>query len=1084
MKKIYLLLLLILAIGQFSFAQKQSGGSSHSLFICPDGSVKAVGNGRDGQLGLSSAVSDVLLPQTVSSLSGTFIAVAAGGYHSLFLKNDGSVWTCGKNQFGQSGIGSIFTQKTPIQISGLSGTITAISAGFEHSLFLKSDGTVWACGSNTNGRLGIGNNVDQKTPVQVGGLTGIIAIAAGREHSLFLKSDGTVWASGTNNLGQLGSGNYSSSNVPVQVQDVNGPLTGIIAIAAGENSSVFLKNNGTVSVCGTDNCNRPGWSMPETKFRNTAYSIDNLNGVTAIAAGIDFFLFLKNDGTVWGRGKDSYARLGDEGFGYHRNLSEFFGLTGITEMQAGALHSLFRKNDGSIWVCGYNSNGQLATGDANCCNGVTTRSISAICPPPAPPQVNYSSMPNTTCVGSNVNFGPNISGSNPVTAVGINSINIANPKAIDKNSHAVFVLDDNNQITKFNLNGSVASLYPNLSITGIQAFTVDDSSNVYIFNGDGNVYKCDSTGTLVNTQSTLWLGTNANDLAYTKPLNKAMYPENLFLLDNTPGANALITGIDTYNNDNFSNSNIYPTNSTYVPKATSISIDNFYGNKRVLMADPVNGTLRSRVLYSDGSSNFDYKDGYLVDSTLTGNLGFDFIDSDTTFKMITVSSKTTGKLGVISCERRADGSESSSMDTVITSMINPTQPVGMIITKFGSSFQFWVADRGQNKLLRAFIYNYKITPPLPAGLTFNNNTGKIEGTPKAVSSPQTYQIIMNSPLGNDTTYVTIAITPTTGVSNSVGTNTTSAAHNDGMTIRYFDPYTCSSLIELKDSVGGTSPGATDVVQYVRPTTTTVGNKTFVRRSTTIASQQNQNINAKLKLMYSYEDFKQFNLANPSNQICNLAGTNCNDTIAGVMNIAVLQMHEVVNPSTGFLEKEPIFHSPITATWNTSMHMWVTDNILLTKLSDFYAGPTSNATGFDCSSTGRDTLVANDFFVWNNDSIFASGDYVDTLVNITGCDSVARLHLTINITTGLSEAANGSGISVYPNPNNGLFNIHFSSNAIEPTRVRVLNVLGTEVYNKIHNSNTTINLSEVENGVYFVMIDYKDKPIVWRIVKQE
>src|SRR5690349_6563983 len=82
-------------------------------------------------------------------------------------------------------------------ISGLQAAIPAISAGDSHSLFLKSNGSVWAAGKNTDGQLGDGMNGNRSTPVQV--MTDVQAISAGNAHSLFLKSDGTVWACGANN---------------------------------------------------------------------------------------------------------------------------------------------------------------------------------------------------------------------------------------------------------------------------------------------------------------------------------------------------------------------------------------------------------------------------------------------------------------------------------------------------------------------------------------------------------------------------------------------------------------------------------------------------------------------------------------------------------------------------------------------------------------------------------------------------------------------------------------------------------------------------------------------------------------------
>src|SRR6185312_15197966 len=106
-----------------------------------------------------------------------------------------------------------------------------IAAGGTHVLALKSDGTVWAWGSNTSGQLGDGTTTQRAAPVQVTGLSGVTAIAAGSNHSLAVKSDGTVWAWGTNAAGQLGDGTTGATPHPTPAQ-VPG-LSGVTAIAAG-----------------------------------------------------------------------------------------------------------------------------------------------------------------------------------------------------------------------------------------------------------------------------------------------------------------------------------------------------------------------------------------------------------------------------------------------------------------------------------------------------------------------------------------------------------------------------------------------------------------------------------------------------------------------------------------------------------------------------------------------------------------------------------------------------------------------------------------------------------------------------------
>ncbi|WP_373331530.1 RCC1 domain-containing protein [Salmonirosea aquatica] len=207
-----------------------SAGSFNSFFLgfdCTDPTrPSATGFNGNGQLG-DGTTTDKNSPVAVPGLTGVR-AVAAGGYHSLFLKEDGTVWATGFNGYGQLGDGTTTDKNSPVAVPGLTG-VRAVAAGQNHSLFLKEDGTVWATGFNGNGQLGDGTTTDKNSPVAVPGLTGVRAVAAGGYHSLFLKEDGTVWATGINVYGQLGDGTTTDKNSPVQVPG----LTGVRAVAAG-----------------------------------------------------------------------------------------------------------------------------------------------------------------------------------------------------------------------------------------------------------------------------------------------------------------------------------------------------------------------------------------------------------------------------------------------------------------------------------------------------------------------------------------------------------------------------------------------------------------------------------------------------------------------------------------------------------------------------------------------------------------------------------------------------------------------------------------------------------------------------------
>ena len=176
----------------------------------------------------------------------------------------------GHDSNGQLGNGTTDTSLTPVQVFGLgkgSGVI-AISAGSNFSLALKSDGTVVAWGDNLFGKLGDGTTTIRLAPIQVaclGSGSGVVAIAAGFNHALALKSDGTVLGWGRNELGACGDGTSTNRSTPVQVSGLGGG-SGVTAIAAGPNSSLALKSDGTVVGFGNNISGRSRSSAkPETR---------------------------------------------------------------------------------------------------------------------------------------------------------------------------------------------------------------------------------------------------------------------------------------------------------------------------------------------------------------------------------------------------------------------------------------------------------------------------------------------------------------------------------------------------------------------------------------------------------------------------------------------------------------------------------------------------------------------------------------------------------------------------------------------------------------------------------------------------
>ena len=145
------------------------------------------------------------------TLQAQMQAVAAGqwtGQPQLF------VW--GQNNYGQLGLNDTANRSSPVQVGALTGW-SQIAAGQYHSIAAKTDGTLWSWGNNGFGRLGLNDTTNRSSPVQIGALTTWYEVAAGFRHTLATKTDGTLWSWGINSSGQLGLNDNTYRSSPVQV---------------------------------------------------------------------------------------------------------------------------------------------------------------------------------------------------------------------------------------------------------------------------------------------------------------------------------------------------------------------------------------------------------------------------------------------------------------------------------------------------------------------------------------------------------------------------------------------------------------------------------------------------------------------------------------------------------------------------------------------------------------------------------------------------------------------------------------------------------------------------------------------------
>lgn len=173
----------------------------------------AFGDNGNGQLGIGNSNSNTCLPTTIVGF-GNVAAVEAGGYHSLALKNNGSVYAWGANSYGQLGNGTNSDTNSPVNLDLLVDIIAVSGAGL-HSFAIKSDSTLLAWGTNLNGELGLGTNISSNVPLLVSTLSPVVSVSAGFSHSQALDANGNFYNWGTNSLGQLGTGQNIDSNIPV-----------------------------------------------------------------------------------------------------------------------------------------------------------------------------------------------------------------------------------------------------------------------------------------------------------------------------------------------------------------------------------------------------------------------------------------------------------------------------------------------------------------------------------------------------------------------------------------------------------------------------------------------------------------------------------------------------------------------------------------------------------------------------------------------------------------------------------------------------------------------------------------------------
>ncbi|MFA4985992.1 MAG: chromosome condensation regulator RCC1 [Candidatus Brocadiia bacterium] len=352
---------------------KFSGGGAHSMMLSPTGQVYTCGYNGSGQLGIGG-YDNADVPTLVSTLSDKgVIAIAAGGFHSLALCSDGSVYAWGNNGYGQLGNGNTADQPVPEELTYFADKgIIAISAGGYHSLALSSDGTCYAWGNNGDYQLGNGGTGNLDTPAPVAGLSEshVIGISGGWYHTLVLCEGGAVLSFGAHDYGQLGIGDTENTGLPMPVTTLTG--LGVTAIAAGGTHSFALCSDGSVYAWGSNDYGELGLGFDDGTNEDLPVEVTALAdlNIVKIGGGWNFSAALTSDGTLYTWGDSNYGKLG---LGDTTNVDTptevtAFSDTTVLAFAACTYHMFAETSGGAIYSWGENKSGDLGTGDTTSYN--------------------------------------------------------------------------------------------------------------------------------------------------------------------------------------------------------------------------------------------------------------------------------------------------------------------------------------------------------------------------------------------------------------------------------------------------------------------------------------------------------------------------------------------------------------------------------------------------------------------------------------------------------------------------------------------------------------------------------------------
>ena len=313
-----------------------------------------------GQLGTHDTIKRSSPVQTCAG-GNNWNDCAAGSAFNSGVKTDGTLWSWGRNTNGQLGDNTVTNKSSPVQTVTSATNWQIVACGYAHIGAIKTDSSLWLWGRNSYGQLGNNTTTHRSSPVQtVSAGTSWTRISCGFDHSAGIKNDGTLWLWGGNAYGQIGDNTTTQRNSPIQT--VSGGTTWK-QVSCGYKMTACTKSDGTLWLWGKNSYGNIG----DNTITNRSSPVQTVTGGTTwrqVSCGYATGA-IKTDGSLWLWGKGAAGAIGNNSQSNRSSpVQTVTGGNNWTQVSCGYSTGGI-KADGSLWMWGYGTDGQLGDNTIN-----------------------------------------------------------------------------------------------------------------------------------------------------------------------------------------------------------------------------------------------------------------------------------------------------------------------------------------------------------------------------------------------------------------------------------------------------------------------------------------------------------------------------------------------------------------------------------------------------------------------------------------------------------------------------------------------------------------------------------------------